>query len=255
MNRRDFIKTAGALTLGLMLDGQNLTEAKPAMKISAVKLFDGGFMMKLVYLIQVPFSSIGWQIFTYYKYWFIWTILTIPMGYLGYYIKKDKWWGLLILTPILLLVGYEYYRYLGQTIYSFPYHILTTIFCFITVILYPLMLFNNKKNKRIGVATSILILILSTAFFLYNGKVSYNTTILVSGGSEEITFDDNYKIYLKDDSFGKVYIVYDKNIEDYMVNAEFVKTGNTEFIIESPDGNKTIFEIDIKRDKYDLTKK
>ena len=46
MNRREFIKTAGALTLGLMLDGQTLTEAKSAMKISAVKLFDGGFMMK-----------------------------------------------------------------------------------------------------------------------------------------------------------------------------------------------------------------
>ncbi|MBR1645594.1 MAG: MBL fold metallo-hydrolase [Selenomonadaceae bacterium] len=46
MNRRDFIKTAGALTLGLMLDGQTLTEAKPAMKISAVKLYDGGYMMK-----------------------------------------------------------------------------------------------------------------------------------------------------------------------------------------------------------------
>ncbi|MBR0061621.1 MAG: MBL fold metallo-hydrolase, partial [Selenomonadaceae bacterium] len=45
MNRRDFIKTAGVVTLGLMLDGK-LTEAKSPMKISAVKLFDGGFMMK-----------------------------------------------------------------------------------------------------------------------------------------------------------------------------------------------------------------
>ena len=33
------------MTLGLMLDG-NLTEAKSNMKISAVKLFDGGYMMK-----------------------------------------------------------------------------------------------------------------------------------------------------------------------------------------------------------------
>lgn len=48
MNRRDFIKTAGVMTLGLMLDGQNFVEARrsPKMKISAVKLFDGGFMMK-----------------------------------------------------------------------------------------------------------------------------------------------------------------------------------------------------------------
>ena len=33
------------MTLGLMLDGK-ITEAKPKMKISAVKLFDGGYMMK-----------------------------------------------------------------------------------------------------------------------------------------------------------------------------------------------------------------
>ena len=45
MNRRNFIKAAGVMTLGLMLDGK-ITEAKPKMKISAVKLFDGGFMMK-----------------------------------------------------------------------------------------------------------------------------------------------------------------------------------------------------------------
>lgn len=48
MNRRDFIKTAGVVTLGLMLDGQSFVEARRSldMKISAVKLFDGGFMMK-----------------------------------------------------------------------------------------------------------------------------------------------------------------------------------------------------------------
>lgn len=36
------------MTLGLMIDGQPLTEARGAskMKISAVKLYDGGFMMK-----------------------------------------------------------------------------------------------------------------------------------------------------------------------------------------------------------------
>ena len=46
MNRREFIKAAGVVTLGLMLDGKTLTEANAAMKISAVKLYDGGFMMK-----------------------------------------------------------------------------------------------------------------------------------------------------------------------------------------------------------------
>ncbi|MBQ6758807.1 MAG: MBL fold metallo-hydrolase [Selenomonadaceae bacterium] len=48
MNRREFIKAAGVATLGLMIDGQNFVEARrsPVMKVSAVKLFDGGYMMK-----------------------------------------------------------------------------------------------------------------------------------------------------------------------------------------------------------------
>ncbi len=32
----------------------------------------------LIYLLQVPFSSMGFELFIYYKYWFIWTLLTIP---------------------------------------------------------------------------------------------------------------------------------------------------------------------------------
>jgi len=48
MNRREFIKAAGVATLGLMIDGKNFVEARrsPIMKVSAVKLFDGGYMMK-----------------------------------------------------------------------------------------------------------------------------------------------------------------------------------------------------------------
>ena len=48
MNRREFIKTAGVMTFGLMLDGSNFVEARrsPDMKVSAVKLYDGGYMMK-----------------------------------------------------------------------------------------------------------------------------------------------------------------------------------------------------------------
>ena len=37
----------------------------------------------LVYLIQVPFSPLGWQLFGYYQFWFIWTLLCFPMGFVG----------------------------------------------------------------------------------------------------------------------------------------------------------------------------
>ena len=196
----------------------------------------------LVYLIQVPFTVLGW------------TILTIPMGFIGYFIKKDKWWGLIILTPILLLLGMSYVRYLGLTLYMFPYHVLTTAFCILSLIIYPLVLFNNKKIKIVGLIIS-LIIIASISIFTIKNQTTYNTTLLTSGGKLEITFDDTYKVYLSDESFGKVYIVYEDAIEEYMVNAEFKKAGNTELILESPDGEILKFDVTVKDNTYDIVKK
>ena len=44
----------------------------------------------LVYLIQTPFSDLGWGLFVYYRIWFIWTLLTFTMGFAGYCMKRNK---------------------------------------------------------------------------------------------------------------------------------------------------------------------
>ena len=208
-----------------------------------------------VYLIQVPFNVYGWGIFTYYGNWFIWTLLTIPMGFIGYYMKKDNWLGLLILVPMLAFVGLHYQGFLKETLMAFPSHLLSTIFCFITIIIYPICIFKNKKIKKVGVTISAIIILVFTIFAINGDKTFYNTTILVSGGSEGIVFDDSYKVYIKDEEYGKLYITYNNNLEDYMVNAEFKKPGDTEFIIETPSGEKTIFNIKIQKNTYSLERK
>ena len=205
----------------------------------------------LVYLIQDVIKHSNLFI-TYYRNWVIWTVATIPMGFIGYYMKKDEWWGLLILAPILVLLGEHYSTYLSKTIFSFPYHLLTTIFCLITLVIYPIAIFNNKKNKIVGIVISALIILVMTGFALSKPAV-YNTTIFVNG--ENYKFDDTYKVYLRDESFGKVYIIYEKNIDDYMVNAEFKKAGKTEVVLEAPNGEKNTYEIDIKDHTYSVNKK
>ena len=205
----------------------------------------------LVYLIQDAIKHSNLFI-TYYRNWIFWTIATIPMGFIGYYMKKDEWWGLLILAPILVFLGEHYSTYLSKTMFSFPYHLLTTLFCLITLIIYPIAIFNNKKNKIVGIVISILIILVMTGFALSKPSV-YNTTIFVNG--EEHKFDNTYKVYLTDESFGKVYIVFEKNIDDYMVNAEFKKAGKAELVLESPKGEKEIYEIDIKDHTYSVNKK
>ncbi len=204
----------------------------------------------LVYLVQVPFSEMGWGLFRYYPPWFMWTLLTIPMGFVGYYMRKEKWWSLLILVPMLAFVGYHYATFLREAVSFFPNHLLSTVFCAATVIIYPLFIFSEKKLRLIGVIISAAILLAGTVFALASGRSTYNTTVLISGGSQNVEFDDTYDVSLEDDSFGRAFIVYEENIECYMVNAEFTKTGDTKLILESPKGDRHVFALTVYRDSY-----
>ena len=224
-------------------------------KESALKCFVFFLISQpLVYLIQVPFNSEGFEIFKYYKYWFMWTIATIPMGYIGYQMKKNKWWGLLILTPILLFLGMHYYDYLKEFIYDFPYHLITILFCLITLLLYPICIFESKKLKFMGLVISIFIIITSTILAI-SFKYTYKTLILISNGSYDISFDGSYNVYMEDSKLGNVYIEYEDEIDEYVVNAEFIKAGKTNLIIEDNEGNKTLFELKVNIRSFELERK
>ena len=225
-------------------------------KDSALKCFVFFLISQpIIYLIQVPFSNLGWQLFKYYPYWFIWTVATLPMGFIGWYMKKDKWWGLLILVPMLVSLGVHFSQYFGMTIFSFPKHILTTLFCAVTMFFYPIVIFKNKKIKVTGIIIAIILLAVFAFITLYKPN-TYETEILSNGGSLGAVFDDSYKVYLADESFGKVDIRFiEQGLNDYVVHAIFNKKGNTEVILESPSGEKTVFDIKIDRDTYTIEKK
>ena len=217
-------------------------------KDSALKCFIFFLISQpLIYLVEVPFSHMGWSLFNYYKYWFIWTILTIPMGYIGYYIKKDKWYGLLILLPMLFLLSNSVEISLSGLIYAFPHHFISLIFIISSLIIYPLSLFNNKYIKYIGLFISILLIIIFGSKPLIN-RPSYNTTIKCS--SDKLYYDNTYKVYLSDKKYGDVFIQYIDSIESYCINTKFYKAGNTKLIIENPNGDKRIFNLNIGKNTY-----
>ena len=206
----------------------------------------------LVYLVQAPFHEMGLGLFIYYPPWFIWTLLTIPMGFIGHYLKKDKWWGLFILTPMLIFLGIHYSGFFSTMLATFPKRLLSTLFCLITLIIYPLYIFKNKKNKIIGLVISILIIVFMTILSIINPGNShfYSTEILVS--SEEHYFDETYKVTIDNKSMGTLTIQYIDNLECYSIHADFDKAGKTTFTIESPTGEKQVYEIDVRNHTYDI---
>ena len=218
-------------------------------KESALKCFVFFLISQpLIYLTQdiIGHTSL---FMTYYKFWVVWTLACLPMGFVGYYMKKDKWWGLLILLPILVFLGYHYNRYFTMTMYSFPRHILTTLFIVATLIIYPLFIFKNKKIKTAGVIISALIIIAMTGLGIYKPEV-YSTDILTSGN--KYTFDDTYKVYLEDDKYGDLSFRYEEVFDDWTVHAEFKRAGKTKVILESPDGKKKKFNINIGRTTFEI---
>ena len=223
-------------------------------KDSALKCFVFFLISQpLVYLIQDVINHSN-LFLTYYRFWIIWTICTIPMGFIGYFMKKDKWWGLLILIPMLIFLGFHYSGFLGQTIYNFPYHFLSALFCIITILLYPICIFSNKKVKVAGITISALIILIMSIITLFN-STTYNTVVLTNNGETGAVFDNTYTVYLEDSSYGDVSIKYDDGLEDYLIEAKFKKAGRTNLILEDSNGNKEIYEIDIKNNDFDINKK
>lgn len=188
----------------------------------------------------------------YYKRWLVWTILCLPMGYIGYYIKKDKWWGYLILLPMIILTAFSYNTYLTYFTFYCPKYILISIFCVVAMIIYPNVLFNNKKIKIVGTIISSLIIISITTLVILK-PYKYSTDILSEVDNKEIT--NEYQVSLKDSKYGDVYINYIEEIESYMVHADFKRNGKTKLIIKTPEGKTKEYNLTIEMDTYQIEEK
>ena len=211
----------------------------------------------LVYLVQVPFNDQGWGIFRYYPAWFYWTFFTIPMAFIGYYMKKDKWWGMLILGPMMLFLGYHYLTYFGEAVHFFPNHLLTSIFCAVTLIIYPLYIFKDKRIRIAGLIFALLIIAAASLYSAANKRShTYETEVLLSGGSTSgVDFDDTFQVSLEDEAYGSVSITYIESIQSYAVHAAFEKTGSTVLVLQSPTGETYYYDLTIERSSYHIERK
>lgn len=165
----------------------------------------------LVYLIQVPFNYLGWGIFKFYGYWFMATLLTFPGAYVGWFIKKDKWYSGAILSVMTCLLAIRGVSYIYSFIETPPNHLLSAIFCFAII---PVLIFGVLKDKTPRIiataitAVALLIYIPTNApaqFITYNNSfVEENNITFVGephvssfegeadGGVEIIKLEDGY---------------------------------------------------------------
>ncbi len=141
----------------------------------------------LVYLIQVPFSYMGWGLFGYYKYWFMITLATFPGAFVAWYAKKDKWYSGLILAVAAVFLTWIGFGYMKQCITTPMNHFLSAIYCFVMVFVFIFVLLKDKIARVVvavaAFATLAALLITSSGkdpFEVYrNDFISDNGIVFV----------------------------------------------------------------------------
>ena len=178
----------------------------------------------LIYLIQVPFSDMGWGLFGYYGYWFILTLLTFPVAFVGWYIKKKNWLSLLILAPILFFLTSNYVDGFRETFRNFPRLLVMAVFCLAQVLLYLYAFTSNRWQKLLGLivplAAAVLILFIRP-------QVDINGTQFLPG---DPVLTENAVVITGDDPAAVITIEHTG--EDSMVRVQTKKFGVTDFSIQ-----------------------
>lgn len=195
----------------------------------------------LIYLLQVPFSFMGWGLFGYYKYWFIITLLTLPAAFIGWYIKKKNWLSLVILSPMLLLLAFTSVSSFRFAFMHFPYRILTAVFCLFQVLIYMVAFTRNKLQKILGIAVPFIVACVFV--FGINGGVSTSGSLFLP---DDPVLTESAQVITEGEGIAQISISVTG--EDSMVYIEGDEYGTMDFTIQDGDNEYpytlTIYEDD-----------
>lgn len=148
----------------------------------------------LIYLFQVPFNPLGWGIFSYYPRWGIYTVLCFPVAMLAWTIKKNKWWGGIILALATGFLGYQFVYYLEGLINEFPHNLIATIVVLLIIIVLIFTILKDKIAKIICGAVTLAVIIAACLIIFIGSASKTQIQVYDLGGTSswEIETQDGY---------------------------------------------------------------
>ena len=193
----------------------------------------------LVYLVQVPFSRLGFGLFNYYwPYWAIWTVATFPGAWIAWHIRRDDWLAAVILSvalAMLILLGSGYLRDLIRTP---PKYLVSALFCFGSV---PLLIFCvlHKSNPRLiasGIAVLALIICL---FYQFRNGVGDNREFNIGLDPETYPVTEGWTAVLEDPDNGTVSVTPGNDVFSPSCHVKIKDLNRpTGIILIDPEGNR-----------------
>lgn len=143
----------------------------------------------LIYLFQVPFSTQGWGLFGYYRYWFIFTLLTLPGAAVAYQLKRKNWLSVAVLCVATGYLAFQSAMYFHSAALRFPRHLLSAVFCLALAVFFVFVLLDEKKHRIAALAVPLIIFAAAMVWNFLPGGGSM-TGLTLSEGEWTYTIDD-----------------------------------------------------------------
>ena len=203
----------------------------------------------LVYLIQVPFSSMGWKLFGYYSYWFGWTLATFPGAFIAWHIKRDDWIGAAIHAVALVALVWFGVGYLQKLIANFPRYLIAVVFCLGMVPVLIIAIHHRKQTRLI--ASTIAAVAFAVLMFLTfrEGFVNMKFNAGIPVDTEKFPVTEGWTAALEDPENGTVELRIGNEIISSMIEVQYKDyTKDTNVILTDPEGKEYTFPVTVEKD-------
>ncbi len=155
----------------------------------------------LIFLIEVPFESMGWGVFMYYPRWFYITLLTLPGAIIAYQIRREDWISVLVLSIAAGGLGYIASAYFWGMVHNFPRNLISVLFCILLAAFLSFALM-PKHRKLIPFVICIIVFVV----LIVIGKPNDKATMDLPAGQWEYTLSDDSIAEIQVDESGHVSI-------------------------------------------------
>ena len=204
----------------------------------------------LVYLIQVPFNSMGFGLFRYYyPYWLYWTIATLPGGFIAWYIKKDNLLAAIILSVALSMLIFLGCGYLRDLLRTPPKFLLSTLFCFGSVPVLILGILHKRKTRLTtsGIAVFVLIVCLILQFRSGGPRNTYGVSFGLDEAKYPVTSE--WTVRLADPDNGTASLAVGDGIIGSSIKVQITDPGRSaDIILTDPEGKEYYFPASVIKD-------
>lgn len=145
----------------------------------------------LIYLIEVPFESMGWDIFQYYRFWFKMTVLTLPGAAIAFQVKRKNWLSVAVLSVANAFLACMCVDYFDIAFYHFPHHLLSSIFCLALAVFFVFVLLDDKKHRIAALAVILIALAVSTGITIKQNSGGQSVYLTLEDGQWVCTVEDD----------------------------------------------------------------